>query len=257
MKYSKERFERVLEVLKKYRELPQPELTKKAKVPPSVVSMILRDLERQGVIERYEHREGRNKWWKVVRLKEESDVEESQTEQAQPVQPAPQPQPQPQVTAKTVPDDLNRFLRELSAILNIDRETIMREALRDWALRHGISFGKIKSVYGVPVVSSKDVHFAGEVRDVLYPTVTRKVYRIPGFREEFEELDFAFHSDGFNDLREACRVAKVRADVKNLLAVVVHDEVTGRYKILVERYDILKDKLEVLERWRSEHSQTM
>ncbi|RLI84703.1 hypothetical protein DRP07_00335 [Archaeoglobales archaeon] len=224
----------ILEELKKGPVL-QSELSRKYKnVMGNLFYLVISELTKEGLIikEEYENREGdfirKGKLLKLASLPEPhaSDIVEGE----------PKSEDKPERG-----DDLIFILKQASSLVGLKPEEILYEALRDWLIRNGISFGKLKSIYGVPVVEWGDITPAGEADDPLDPNLRVKIYRVPGFREEFEENLAVFYpgDDGYNDLAEACRIAKERMDTRNLKAVVVHKG--GSYRILCERYDLLKD----------------
>jgi hypothetical protein len=126
--------------------------------------------------------------------------------------------------------------------VGLSKEQVIQEAIRDWCVRNGFSFGNILSVYGVPLVSMDDVVEVRKEKDEI-DFSTKKIYRIRGFKEEFEDIGTLFNptSGSYNNLKEACKMAKIRWDTRNLITVIVWDKKKGKYRIFCEKYDLLKD----------------
>jgi len=130
-------------------------------------------------------------------------------------------------------DDINKTLEFLSRITGFDINTILTDAIRDWCLKNGISYGNVKSLFGVPIVEEDDIVVADE-------TNGNRLYKVRGFGDLiFEDLIFSSINEHTN-LHEVIKLAKIRSHLHNHITIILRTK-NNKFRLLGERYNLIKD----------------
>ena len=269
---DKEVRELILSIVREKKEILQRDLTneikKIRKITDSKISITLSELEREGIIKRErllvetkDKRRGDSRRWvnKIILLevkkeekekeekeekekegeeiKEESRSEESEEKEGEREEKIEKAIEKPELKLEA---ELDRILEKISEVTGKSKNEILKTALMEWCVRNGFSFGKIRSLYGVPVVDPSMIKLAGR-RVVGGEEV--EIYKIEGFDGLFYDPKLYFlNGEGFNSVKKACKMAKIRWDSTNLKCVVV-EIAEGKFIVLCQIPDVLVCKV--------------
>ena len=248
--------ELILSIIKERKEIFQRDLTseikKIRKVTDSQVSIVLSELERSGIIKRErllvetkDKRRGDSRRWvnKIILLEERKEEEKGEKEEKERREEGKSVEKKEERFVKPelkLDLEVDQILEEISKITGKSKNEILKTALIEWCVRNGFSFDKIRSVYGVPVVDPGMIELVGK-RVIEGEEV--EIYKVNGFDGLFYDPKLYFlEGEGFNSFEEACKMAKIRWDSKNLKCVIV-EIVGGKFIVLCQIPEVLVSKV--------------